>query len=91
MRVIVIYLFLILSALISGCTTFTQKELGVSETRGSKELLRFPDIPVPAGFTLIPEGSYSFKSGMIRMALLKYEGKSDISRLAAFYKEQMPK
>lgn len=52
--------------------------------------LKFNDIPVPVGFKLKPEASYSFESAGVRVGLLKYEGKSSPDQVVSFYKEQMP-
>jgi len=53
-------------------------------------MLKFNDIPAPTGFKLLPEGSYSFESGGIRVGILKYQGKANIEHAVNFYKDQMP-
>ena len=52
--------------------------------------LRFSDIPVPAGFKLIPQQSYSFENAGVRVALLRYKGSGTLDQVINFYKEQMP-
>jgi hypothetical protein len=52
--------------------------------------IRFSDIPVPAGFKAIPQQSYSFENGGIRVAFLKYKGNGTLDQVLSFYKEQMP-
>ena len=53
-------------------------------------MLKFADLPVPQGFKLLPEESYSFESGGIRVGVLKYQGKASVDQVVNFYKEQMP-
>ncbi len=76
----------------SGCASLVKKDSGAGTT-GSLEpqaVLKFSDVPIPAGFKLLPQGSYSFESSGLRVGLLKYEGKADIDQVVNFYREQMP-
>lgn len=57
---------------------------------GPANTLRFSDVPVPAGFKLIPQQSYAFENGGIRVAYLKYKGNGTLDQVLTFYKEQMP-
>mgnify|MGYP001584434816 CR=1 FL=1 len=52
--------------------------------------LKFSDVPVPAGFKLLPQNSYSFESSGVRVGVLKYQGKANPDQVINFYKEQMP-
>jgi len=52
--------------------------------------LRFADIPVPSGFRLLPQNSYSFESSGVRVCVLKYQGKASPDLVMSFYREQMP-
>ena len=76
----------------TACTTLTKSQrqsqgVGLLEPQ---QVLRFGDIPVPAGFKFLPQGSYSFESSGVRVAVLKYQGKASAEQLTNFYKEQMP-
>ncbi|MCM8757751.1 MAG: hypothetical protein NC900_04995 [Candidatus Omnitrophica bacterium] len=51
---------------------------------------RFTDIPIPGGFKLLQNESYSFFTDNVRVAVLKYSGRADAERVINFYKEQMP-
>lgn len=51
--------------------------------------LKVSDAPVPAGFRLIPQESYSFEAAGVRVSLLKYQGRADIDQVVSFYREQM--
>ncbi len=51
--------------------------------------LKVSDAPVPAGFRLIPQESYSFDAAGVRVSLLKYQGKANIDQVVGFYREQM--
>lgn len=82
-------LFLITS-LSCGCATIFQKnkpeESGILEPQS---IVKFGDIPVPVGFNLMLNESYSFDNNGLRVGMLKYRGKADIERVVNFYKEQM--
>lgn len=51
---------------------------------------KLADIPVPQDLTLLPKESYSFESGAVRVAVLKYHGRVTVDRVVRFYKAQMP-
>jgi len=53
-------------------------------------MLKFSDIPAPAGFKFLPEESYTFESAGVRVGVLKYQGKVDVEQVVNFYKDQMP-
>jgi hypothetical protein len=73
---------------VTGCVTTSSsapaKALQPSAT------LRFSDIPIPAGFNLITQQSFSFENAGVRVALLKYKGKGTLDQVLNFYKENMP-
>jgi len=79
--------------LISGCAGLSsKKDNGVPanpEMLEPQAMLRFSDIPVPAGFKLLPRESYSFENAGIRVGLLKFQGKATADQAVNFYKEQM--
>ena len=73
-----------------GCASFTNDPS--SKAQGSLEpapVMRFSDIPVPAGFKLITKDSYSFEATGVRVGVLRYQGKADADLVVNFYKEQM--
>jgi hypothetical protein len=82
----VIACVLLMSA-VTGCVSM---QGGSDQALGIANTLRFSDIPVPAGFNLIPQQSYSFENAGIRVALLKYKGRGTLDQVLNFYKEQMP-
>lgn len=76
-----------------GCSGLPKKDDSLSKTSNLLEpssRVKFSDVPVPAGFQLIPQDSYSFESSGVRVGVLKYQGKADIEQVINFYKEQMP-
>lgn len=84
-------MFSFLSMLISGCSTMSKKSnLNADGMLESAAVFKFPDIPVPAGFKIIPQDSYSFETSGIRVGVLKYQGKADPDIVMSFYKTQMP-
>jgi len=75
-----------------GCAGMSKRE-GGSSTSGLLEpstMLKFSDVPVPAGFKALVQDSYSFESSGVRVGVLKYRGKADPDQVVNFYKEQMP-
>lgn len=74
-----------------GCTTTfnKDKQLGSPALLEPQAMLKLSDVPVPTGFKLLPQDSYSFESAGVRVGLLKYQGKANIDQVVNFYKEQM--
>jgi hypothetical protein len=70
--------------ILAGCATVSNEQLK------PQTIMKFSDIPVPAGVKSLPQQSYSFENSGIRMAVLKYQGKANIDQVINFYKEQMP-
>lgn len=76
-----------------GCVgTMNKKDKEITAPAGLEPQagVRFTDIPVPAGFKLLPEESYAFENTGIRVGLLKYQGKGNADQVLNFYKDQMP-
>ena len=86
-------LVVFLVVLLAGCATWPRREAAV---RGEEvvldvaPILRFADIPVPAGFEIIRDKSFTFRNDFVRMGLLRYTGRPHIDKVVAFYEEQMP-
>jgi len=78
---------------LSGCADFPQKDDSMSKTAGMLQpsaMMKFSDVPVPAGFKILPQNSYSFESSGVRVGMLKYKGKASTDQVTSFYREQMP-
>ena len=87
-----VFSFFIIVFILAGCTEVVKKDNQPGTTSGLIEpqsVSKFGDIPVPSGFKLLPQNSYSFENSGIRVGLLKYQGKGDPEQLINFYKEQM--
>ncbi len=90
-KIICFFIMGILSAGLIGCSTLSKENLKEQPAPlQSQVILKFNDIPVPMGFKLLPEESYSFENSGIRVAVLKYRGKASSTQLINFFKEQMP-
>jgi hypothetical protein len=74
----------LLTTALSGCSTASNSRIE------PQAILKFSDIPIPAGLKPLPQTSYSFKNAGVRVAVLKYQGKANIDQLINFFKEQMP-
>lgn len=75
-----------------GCAD-SSKNIGVSKGPNLLEpasIFKFQDLPVPSGFKIIPQNSYSFECAGTRVGVLKYQGKANPDYVINFYKEQMP-
>ncbi|MDD5731220.1 MAG: hypothetical protein PHN57_08885 [Candidatus Omnitrophica bacterium] len=79
--------FLLTGAL--GCASLSNRDSS-SQSLRTQPLLKFSDLPVPVGFKILADESYSFESSGMRVGLLKYKGKATTAQLVNFYKEQMP-
>lgn len=77
---------------LTGCATLFQKDknANLNAPLEPQPLLKFYDIPVPAGFKLLIKDSYAFESTGMRVGVLKYRGRAHPDRVSNFYKEQMP-
>jgi len=85
--------WLLTTAFLSGCTTFSDNRDPKLASTGSlkpQSILRFNDIPVPAGLKPLPLESYSFESSGVRVGALKYLGKANADQIVNFYRDQMP-
>ncbi|MBU1061876.1 MAG: hypothetical protein KJ952_04060 [Candidatus Omnitrophica bacterium] len=86
---------LLITILLSGCETISKGHTyGSGSTAASSldvaSLLRFNDVPVPAGFKILDAESFAFQNDATRVALLKYLGSRNADQTVSFYKEQMP-
>ena len=86
------YFFLIplLALAAGGCATTGQGSSAVEKNLAVSPLLRFDDIPVPAGFSQLPKESFIFQTESVRAGVLRYEGKAGGESVMRFYKQQMP-
>ena len=92
MRTIVLLSVCLCVFVLSGCAGLSKqdKQMGNSGLLEPQATLKYNDIPVPAGFKLVAQDSYSFESAGVRVGLLKYKGKARPEQVVNFYKEQMP-
>jgi len=91
-KAIFAFFILLTMFVLFGCVDFPQRD-DMSKTPGILEPstdVKFSDIPVPSGFKLIPQNSYSFESSGIRVGVLRYIGKASADQVVSFYREQMP-
>lgn len=77
---------------LAGCATMPNLDKGMENSAllEPQALLKFSDVPIPTGFKLLPQESYTFESSGVRVGVLKYKGKAAPDRVVSFYKEQMP-
>ena len=81
----------LLTTALTGCTTFSgSKESPNPGSLSPQAALKFSDLPVPVGLKSLPQTSYSFENAGVRVAVLKYQGRTNIDQIINFYKDQMP-
>jgi len=88
-----IILILGLIFIATGCATTSNSNSSSSMQAGSisvASILKFEDVPVPSGFKLVDNESFTFQNDNMRVGLLKYTGRPDANVVVNFYKEQMP-
>ncbi|MDI6758507.1 MAG: hypothetical protein QMD94_02380 [Candidatus Omnitrophota bacterium] len=89
-KILLMFLYFCVFALF-GCATTSSKDTSKqSALLEPQSILKFSDIPIPAGFKPLNEKSYSFETSGVRVGVLKYQGKANPDQVVNFYKEQMP-
>jgi len=86
--------FCLVVLFLAGCATFSQNESANNADQNKASLsvapvLKFEDLPTPAGFKLLDKESFAFQNDKSRVVLLKYYGGQNAEQVLAFYKEQM--
>lgn len=76
----------------SGCSFIRKDAYDPAQQKPlqPQPMFRFSDLPIPAGFKVLPEQSYSFEAAGMRVGILKYKGSAHPAQVVAFYKENMP-
>ena len=80
--------FILVSSLY-GCATM-QEQPTSAQGLAASSMLRFNDVPYPAGFKILTEKSFILESGNVRAGVLKYTGKGNVEDIVRFYKTKMP-
>jgi hypothetical protein len=97
-RIVICALIVIFAlAILNGCSsvpsrriTETGEIITVEKPLGVSTILRFEDVPIPAGFSIIREQSFIYQDASIRVGLLRYSGWAKPNQIIAFLKSQMP-
>lgn len=91
MRKLVIFILMFLFAVSAfGCAAQYGRRGQEMAFLEPSTVFKFSDLPVPSGFYLLPDDSYTFQSTGMRVGVLKYQGKANPDQIINFYKEQMP-
>ncbi|MCP4649835.1 MAG: hypothetical protein GY853_07145 [PVC group bacterium] len=91
----VVGIIVLLSVYMCGCSGLagnrrsSNSDVLSEQMLGIASQLRFEDLPVPAGFSIIRKSSFIFQNSKTRMGTLTYDGKADIASLIEFYKRTM--
>lgn len=98
-KVIIVYVLAMVFGLtvLNGCSsvpsrrvTDTGEIITVEKPLGVATVLRFEDVPLPAGFNTIKEQSFIYQDASLRVGLLRYSGWAKANQIVAFFKSQMP-
>jgi len=85
---------LIVTIGIYGCAdlypsrSISEKESGIRKPIPTS--YRFEDIPLPSGMSLNRRESFIYETKATKAGLLVYEGRTEMEKLANFFKQQMP-
>lgn len=88
-----LFLIIFLSPFLSlGCasTGSDTRSDGAAKQLGVASALKFEDVPVPAGFRIVSDQSFSFQNELTRVGILRYAGRANAQKVIQFYKDQMP-
>ena len=90
-----VYAFLPVSLLLIvflGCASAgpNTRSDGATKELGVASILKFEDVPIPAGFRIVTDQSFSFQNELTRVGILRYAGRANAQRVIQFYKDQMP-
>jgi hypothetical protein len=91
LKIVYVVFFCFCAIFLWGCAELPQKSQNTINPAllEPQAVAKFSDVPVPVGFKPVPQESYSFESGGVRVGLLKYQGKASVDQVVNFYKEQM--
>jgi len=86
------FVFPLAFLLLAGCAVNSASQKG-SVTTGVQQQIKtkmFDDVPIYPGFKVIPEKSFVYESGNIKVGRLIFKGKSSINDLVNYYKNTLP-
>jgi hypothetical protein len=87
------FVFPLAFLLLSGCAAVnsaSQKGSVTTEVQQQIKTEMFDDVPVYPGFKVIPEKSFVYESGNVKVGRLIFKGKSSINDLVSYYKNTLP-
>ncbi|MDD5504155.1 MAG: hypothetical protein PHV77_02430 [Candidatus Omnitrophica bacterium] len=88
-----IALLAVAAILFSGCASSGSYKSSDSTAYKSLDVataLKFEDVPVPTGFKIIGQQSFTFENDALRVGILKFSGRINPDQTVTFYKDQMP-
>ena len=77
---------------LTGCATYNAGSGGGSSSpvASPRQDPMLENVPLPVGFTMVPERSVVRNDGRLRVAMCEYEGDTAPERVISFYKSYMP-
>ncbi len=85
------FVFPFVFLLLAGCAVNSASQKGSVTTEVQQiKTKMFDDIPVYPGFKLIPEKSFVYESGNVKVGRLIFRGKSSINDMVNYYKNTLP-
>jgi len=89
-------IFALLAVVAMGCATTSRAPEPEAATELSTGIplapdFRISDIPVPAGFEIVREGTFVFQNPLLDVGKIRYVGKQPLTSVAQFYIDEMPR
>lgn len=81
---------LLITMVLGGCTTIDNMNSFSSLQPANSENFRFPDVPVPAGLSMVREDSFILETPDTHAGQLVYAGFANYQSVVRFYRERMP-
>lgn len=93
MRLLGYTIVMLIAMAMAGCATTRERSGDIGEAPKALDVamaLKFEDIPVPTGFRVMTNESFTFQNDILRVGILKYSGRANVEQVVNFYKDQMP-
>ena len=88
----IIPLIIIIALTLAGCAAsspYKGRDAEPYKALDVSTLLKFEDVPVPAGFAPVVRDSFAFENDVLRVGILKYSGRVHPDHVVNFYRDQM--
>ena len=94
-KILLILLVLLTGISLSGCVSEPMRRnssgepLTIDKPLNVASNLKFDDVPIPAGFSIIRDQSFVFQNSAMRVGMMRYAGRASAEQALLFFKTQM--